>query len=207
MKTTIRGLIKQHLIKVCKEKTALMRERLEIKSKKSFGKKKVEEAYQVLRKTVTPEYSDAMFNALAVLFDAPELNRQVFPLEVLGVIVLEKNLTSHSYLTGTPLIITANAGGVGNKLFATDGRVDVGCQFTVSDEPRPATDAEVETCINNLTDKQWSVITNPSSALFAPLMAEAMANEVEVLEIGDHAVKEAGDEIESNGRRITIGKE
>lgn len=208
MKTTIKGLIKQHLIKVCKEKTALMRECIEVKPKKQFTKKKADEAAASIRKSLDQVHVDGIMQALAILFDAPELSRQVFPLEIFGVIILEKNVSQHGHVLGTPHIVTKNVKTSGcNRLFHTDGNIDVNWSFSILDEPRPATDAEIEYCINNLTEKQWIVITHSGSVLFAPLIAEAMASEVEVLPVNGDEAKESGDEIETNGRRITIGKE
>lgn len=205
MKTTIKEIIKQHLIKVCKEKTAIMRERVETKPKKQFTKKKIEDAYGHLRKNWDVTASDNLINALSILFDAPELSRAVFQLELFGVVVLEKANSGQPHGTGIPLIVTAATGGTANRLFYTDGRVDCGCTFTSADDPRPATDSEIETCINNLNDKQWVTI-NSTTGLFSPIITEAMTTEIELLEIGDDTEKEAGDEIETNGRRITIGQ-
>lgn len=204
MKTTIKEIIKQHLIKVCKEKTAIMRERVETKPKKQFTKKKIEDACAAMRKDMATEYINGIMNALSILFDAPELSRSVFQLELFGVVVLEKQASGHPYGTG-PCIVTVATGGTANRLFYGDGRADVGYAFTSADDPRPATDSEVETCINNLNDKQWATINN-TTGLFSPIITEAMTTEIELLEIGDDTVKEAGDEIETNGRRITIGQ-
>lgn len=206
MKTTIKGLIKQHLIRVCKEKTAIMRERLEVKPTKQFTKKRAEEAQQQIRTTLDQKHVDSIMNALSILFDAPELSRQVFQLELLGVLVLEKCASGHPYGTNVPGLIVKNPGGSGNRLFYSDGNMDVGYQFTTDDNPRPATDAEVEQCIENLTEKQWAVVLHQSSALFAPLVAEAMSTEIEVLDIGNGEAKKDGEEIETNGRRITMAE-
>lgn len=204
MKTTIRQLIKQHLIKVCKERTAIMRDRLETKPKKQFAKKKIQEAWDAMRKAWTIEACDALMNSWSILLDAPELSRQVFQLELFGVVVLEKANSGQPYGVNIPHIVTGATGGTANRLFYTDGRVDCGCTFLSSDDPRPATDSEIETCINNLNDKQWVTI-NSTTGLFAPIITEAMTTEIELLEISDGTEKEAGDEIETNGRRITIG--
>lgn len=203
MKTTIRELIKRHLIQVCKSKTAIMRERVETKPKKQFTKKKVEEAYAKMRKQFSQEAVDVVMDGLSVLFDAPELSRSVFQLELFGVVVLEKANSGHPYGTG-PCIVTVATGSTANRLFYGDGRADCGCTFTSADDPRPATDSEVETCINNLNDKQWAYI-NQAVSIFSSIITEAMTTEIELLEINDGTEKEAGDEIETNGRRITIG--
>lgn len=182
-----------------------MRDRLETKPKKQFTKKKVEDAITAMRKhNIVQEYIDGTLNGLSILFDAPELSRSVFQLELFGVVVLEKQASGHPYGTG-PCIVTVATGGTANRLFYGDGRADVGYAFTSADDPRPATDSEVETCINNLNDKQWTTI-NSTTGLFSPIITEAMTTEIELLEIGDDTEKEAGDEIETNGRRITIGQ-
>lgn len=204
MKITLQGLIKAHLVKVCQAKTQLMRDRVEVKPKKQFTKKNIEEAVVAFRKHASSEFVDAMMNGLAILLDAPELSRTVFPLEQFGVVVLEKANSGQPYGVNTPCIVTNHTGGTGNRLFYKDGRVDCGCTFAMSDEPRPATEAEVRDCINNLNDQQWAVIMNHGS-IFAPIVAEAMVTEVEVVEDESQNGEPAdGSEIETNGRRITM---
>jgi hypothetical protein len=206
MKTTVKGLIKQHLVKVCEARTAIMRAKVQDKPKKQFSKKKIEETIAAFRKSWTPEACDSLMNGFAILLDAPELSRTVFPLEQFGVIVLEKSVSSHPYGTGVPLLLTRTTGGTGNRAFFPDGNTDPGYTFTAGDDPRVATEAEVVACIDNLNDKQWVVIMNPAS-IFAAIVAEAMNTDVEILDIKDDTFKEAADgaEIETNGRRITVG--
>ena len=204
MKTTIKGLIKQHLIKVCKEKTAIMRERIEVKPKKQFSKKKIDEAVAHIRTSLDQKHADSIMNAMSVLLDAPELSRQMFQLEIFGAVVLAKNGSSHPYQLNVPHIVTKTSPAL---VMYTDGKIDCGYTFGYMDDPRPATDEEIESCINNLNDQQWNVIMNSAASIFAPLVAEAMASEVEILSIGDDATKSDGAEVETNGRRITIGAE
>jgi hypothetical protein len=207
MKTTIKGLIKAHLIKVCKEKTAIMRERQELKPKKQITKKATEEAVASLRKVFNQETSDGIMHALSILLGTPEISQRVFALELFGVLVLGKNTASnHAYPTNSPLIITNHAGGSNNWLMHTDGSIS-NWHFTMADEPRLATDAEIVDCIDSLTDAQWRVIITHD--LFSGLVKDAMSAEVDVLQIGEGESVANGDsnEIETNGRRITIGKE
>lgn len=206
MKTTVTGLIKRHLIKVCKEKTQLMRDRIDLKQKKQFSNKKIDAAVACLRNSFTPEGTISLLGALSALFDAPELRRTIFDLELLGVVVLEKNPNQIPYSTDVPWIISRT--GAQNRCFYTDGHGDVGYAFGIEHDPRPATDEEIVQCIENLTEKQWSAVLNPSSPLFVPIIKDALANEVEVVETPlVNGEAKAGAEIETNGRRITIGKE
>ena len=206
MKITIKGLIKQHLVKVCTEKTKIMREYLGTKTKKQFTKKKSDEAYAKMRKALSVEGADAMFEGLAILLDAPELSRSVYPLEVFGVIVLGKCTSAHPYGIGVPCIVTKNPGGSGNRVFTPSGDVDSGYQFVMADEPRPATDSEIKECIDNLTEGQWTTILNPAS-IFKEIVQQTLASEVELLMVGDgtDSQPEDGAEIEANGRKITVG--
>lgn len=182
-----------------------MREKIDLKPKKQFTKKKVEEAYSKLRQQASIEYATSMFDALAILFDANELRRSIFQLELFGVIVLQNPTSGNPYAPNVPHIITNNNIGTPRLLYH-DGRVDCSVGFGSVDEPRPATDEEIEACINNLNERQWAMVMNAAS-IFNTLVAEAMTSEVDVLDIGSDEAKHDGAEIETNGRRITIGKE
>ena len=205
MKTTVKGLIKDHLIAVCKAKNAIMRGKQEAKIKKQVTKKSTEEAINALHSTFNKDSTEAIMHALSILLGMPEISNRVFTLEWFGVLVLGKNTGgAHAYDLNVPLIITKAGGGSDNRLFHNDGAI-TNWPFSMVDEPRIATDEEVVTCIDNLTDKQWSVIM--TNTLFGSLIKDAMNADVEVLNIGEGTEKESSEEIETNGRRITMGKE
>jgi hypothetical protein len=203
MKTTVKSLIKNHIISVCKAKTAIMREKQEHKPKKQITKKAAEEAFAALRKQFSQEAVDVFMHAMSLLLGAPEISPRIFPLEQFGVVVLGKNNGGvHAYDLNVPLIITNHQTP---RLFHSDGSI-ANWPFGMVDDPRPATDEEVVTCMDRLTDAQWRCIM--VNSLFETLVKEAMNYEFDITANDDvkYADSDTG-QIESNGRIITIGKE
>ena len=141
-------------------------------------------------------------HSLSILLGVPEISQRIFELELFGVLVLEKNPGgTHAYPLNVPLLITNHVTPT-HKLFHTDGAIG-NWGFSMVDDPRIATDEEVVACINDLNDQQWRVIL--THELFREIVQEALNTEVNILEAVGAAAGE--DEIETNGRRISMGKE
>lgn len=201
MQTTVRDMIKAELLKVCGEVTTRLREKHEKKEKKrKFTRPEQEEIETKLKAIGYANPSLQQFlDILSIIADAPELKAGVMiPRELFAVVVLEANPAGrHDYGLNLPFIL-CNAKN--NYLFHTDGAT-ANWVFQVDDKPRFATNAEVESCIKSLNDKQWNGIM--SHELFRPIIDAVMNKTVNVEDhTGNGRAADGEDVVLQDGRTI-----
>jgi hypothetical protein len=189
-------------LRTCSEITRKLREKDEKKEKKRKFTREQQAEVEAKMKAAgwKTEYLQSMMEVFSLLVDAPELKAgAMIPRELFAVVVLDANATSsHAYGVGVPCIVTHDKECF---LLHTDGCFN-NWRYLITDKPRLATDKEVETCINNLTDKQWNSIKNHDT--FKPIMDAVMNKTVEVEDHSDNGEGNAdGDITLPDGRTIS----
>jgi hypothetical protein len=194
---TIKEALKAALVSVLIEKTEPHRIKDEKKQKKPdrFNREEINEIESLLRSAIADENKTKIFmQVFSKLLEAPELKtggRLSF--EIGTVIVIENtNTNNHAYPCNTPIIVTGDKSVM--YCFNTGGATaEWGVQPV--NNPRYATDDEIKTCVDNLTDAQWvQLVANAAlrNALHTPAM-ERMAT--------------ASNSISANGRAIILEDE
>lgn len=202
---TIKDVIKQVLKNACREATERVREKEDKKeSKRTFDRDerlKIKAAVNAIGWTGSTE--DQILRLLSLITKAPELAKSMtVVVDVLSVIVLEAKGSNHGYGVGVPLIsTTSNIGNANKSIRALDisGTID-SWQWDCRDNPRHATDEEIDQCIENLTDRQWDTIkVNP---LFKSIMDKSLGV---VVEVGPESGGPEVDEVKTEeGRTISV---
>lgn len=208
MTITVKDVIKAELLKVCKEATENHRAKQDKKEKKEkFSDAKIEKIRNLYARIGwTGATLELLMERDAIMFDAPELKgKQLIPVDILTVVVPEKNVKGHKYTVNNPYIVTLKDGTNAFMALHADGRTDSSWMFAL-DEPRHATDEEIEQCIENLSAAQWDAIY--SNAIFRNIRDAALLKEFNV---PDEPAKEGnghfqdGDEVKMpDGRTITV---
>lgn len=176
-KTTMRDLLAIELLELCQKTNAKLKATNDEKNR--FPKEKLEKLSKLATEVYSNiDYGKRLMKWAAELLDAPELATAsgiTFPL--FSVIVLEKKNSNHGYKLNEPHIVTHSEN---RTLLHSDGHMSRWTFDPVNDSARLATDEEIVTFINNLTDDQWKTIaTNP---LFNPLAQAILEREVEIPE-------------------------
>lgn len=196
---TVKDVIKAELLRVCKNVTRKLREKEARKEKKkTFSREEVAEIEKIHKEQgLDTNQSARHFKIYSILHDAPELKAgSMLPLELFAVVLIESGV-HHNYPANKPLIATSNDGYLWNP---SDGSPS-NWRFLSSDNPRYATDDEVEQCIKDLTDRQW--MSFHTHAVFKPVTDAAMGREVMV----EDAPASNGESEEGNGEiRLQDGR-
>lgn len=209
MTITVKDVIKAELLRVCKEATEKHRAKQDKKDKKEkFSDAKIEKL-RSLYGSIGWDVNvvNKMMEIASILTDAPELKgKSLIPYDTFTVIVPEKNVKNHKYTVNAPHIVTLKDGTNGFMALHSNGSVDCSWIFAV-DEPRHATDEEIEQCINELNDAQWTAIKKAD--VFRPILDAALLKEVSVAD-PEHDERqnghlEDGEEVKMpDGRTITV---
>lgn len=196
---TVKQVIASTLLRICHEATAKARPKEDPKPRK-YSQEQVTEIHAMLKQLGwTTEKVALQGRIYAALFDAPELTvPTMIPLEVYCVVVLET--TAGGYEAGVPWIVTS---GPNRWCLFTDGVVNHWA-FSLDYKPRPATDEEIQFCIDSLTDEQWHTIH--TNELFKPVMDAAMAQSV-MVDLEPVAGKDSVEHTLPDGRKITVDAE
>lgn len=201
---TVKDVIKTELLRVCKDVTDRLMEKEAKKDKKrKFSREDVTQVEAFFKEMgLSLDQANRWMKIYAVLHDAPELKAgSILPLELFAVVLIESNSGNHNYPAGKPLIVTGKEGFLWNP---SDGAIS-NWKFLPADNPRYATDDEVEQCIKDLTDIQWKKLHYHD--LFRPVVDAVMNKEVTVEEMPASDHEEGNNEIRlKDGRTIIIAE-
>lgn len=206
MTTTVKDVIKAELFRVCLETTTKFRTKHEKKEKKEkYTAEEVEKVRSLFKSLGWDErLVGFQMEALAILHDAPELKKPTIPaMEPFCVVVCEKNGSSHPF-GKLPVILVKKRDANGAFAMANDGSVGSYTFQFVGDGPRFATDEEVKSCIDNLSDAQLRVVT--SHDIFSSIMDAAMAKAVQCEDIPVEEEDKDNGEITVYGRSLNVAE-
>lgn len=199
--TTIKDLIKSELVRTCYEVTRKLREKDEKKEKKRKFSREEQTEMENKLKTIgwTGSTAQNILELFAILLDAPELKAgAMIPRELFSVVVLEDKNSGHGYALNSPYIVTDPKK---NYLLCVSGGV-TSWAFGQSDKPRFATDSEIESCIESLSEQQWKTIKTHD--IFKPIMEPVMNLSVSVESTESNTANGDAEEIQlADGRTIS----
>lgn len=207
MTITVKDVIKAELLRVCLETTTKFRTKHEKKEKKEkYTSEEVEKVRGLWAKLgYTAENQTQVMEIMAILHDAPELKRPTVPvMEPFCVVVCEKSGSGHPFGT-VPAIHVKKRDATSAYGMANDGSVSSYAFNFSMDAVRFATDDEVKSCIDKLSENQWHVIT--THEIFRPIMDAAMAKAVQVDDETEEKEGEDNGEVTIYGRSITVSDE
>jgi hypothetical protein len=176
----------QILLPACIETTAKQRE----KPPPPELDKELWELLKDLRTSVTygkEDWARKMLRLIAHVTKRPEIDQYAQLIidnglvaqgpnyDPLTVIVLEDKRSNHNFTTNKPYIIV---NGKNFRLLHETGRTD-DTRYSAEDNPRLATDEEIEQCLENLTAAQLRKIMTHD--LFAPLVSRMYEAETELV--------------------------
>jgi hypothetical protein len=198
---TVKQVIQSELLRVCLEVTNRLREKQAKKKKPKYSPKEIARLRELTRSVGWDEATtDKWMEVHSILHDAPELKETELPLEMFCVFVCEQNVNGHRYTPNVPYICT-QAKTNDNRGLDLEGVTNT--HFAIKDQPRYATEEEVQFCIRNLNEKQMRHIH--VSDIFKPIMESAMNKAVTVEEPKDNGeLEDNGEIVLKDGRTITL---
>jgi hypothetical protein len=208
MQTSIKSAMSFALKKYLKEINAKLIVKDEKKDKKrKYSREDIAKMEQALREMGWDAAKvEKQMLIYSILFDAPELKQgPMIPLDTHCVVVMEANNSNHAMTLNMPYIISYPKE---RHVLVGDGRTSAYI-FNAIDKPRLATFDEIDSCVDELTVKQWASIFNENETCLKGLRDCAMNCQVECSEGGAAVVEDrAGNEVElANGRVITMNDE